>query len=628
MTCVVADGKGQSADVIVVPNVWLYVPSGTSPTPFLSARKFTAVWNGDLSVDLRSDYSFQTELNGEFKLEINGATVLEVSGEGNQSTPGKPVRLNKGANILSATFRSPAQGDAFVRLFWFNQETPRGPMPLSALSHSTGNADLQRAEKRRFGRELFIEYRCHKCHTVPAAGSGMSEMSMDAPSFEGIGARRNYEWLSRWIRDPRTQRATAHMPKILRGPQAKEEVDAIAAFLASQKNGSASKEDPQTTDEQKEAGKRLFETLHCTACHNPPDANEIDVRGISLKHVRAKFAAGNLFAFLLKPEADYAWTRMPNFKLRPDEAVQLAAFLNSVADKPADVLLPADSAIIERGKKLAQTRGCLNCHTLNLENQFSIRSLVELTPGKWRQGCLAEKLPNDSKSPQFDFTADEREALQAFATTDPAALTRHVPAEFAGRQSRLLNCRECHGKLEGIPPFEILGEKLKPEWAAKFIAGEVSYKPRPWLESRMPAFASRAKLLAQGLAMQHGYPAHTPAEPPIDMDAVKLGRKLVSAVGGFSCVTCHDVGDTGTNQVFETPGLNLARSGERLLKPFFKRWVRNPVQIDPATKMPVYFDENGRSPLTDFYDGDGSKTINSIWQYLRLGEKMPPPPTP
>ncbi len=50
-------------------------------------------------------------------------------------------------------------------------------------------------------------------------------MSMDAPSFEGIGSRRNYEWLPRWIRDSRTQRPTAHMPNILRGPQAKEEAD-------------------------------------------------------------------------------------------------------------------------------------------------------------------------------------------------------------------------------------------------------------------------------------------------------------------------------------------------------------------------------------------------------------------
>jgi mono/diheme cytochrome c family protein len=246
----------------------------------------------------------------------------------------------------------------------------------------------------------------------------------------------------------------------------------------------------------------------------------------------------------------------------------------------------------------------------------------------WQQGCLAEKTIQDGKSPQYAFTAVEREALQAFAATDRTSLTRHVAAEFAERQSRLLNCRECHGKLDGFPPLEALGGKLRPEWTARFLAGVIPYKPRPWLESRMPAFGKRAEALAHGLAMQHGYPPQTPSEPPVDTEAAKQGQKLISAAGGFSCVLCHGVGEMGATQVFEAPGINLAHSGERLLKTYFQRWLRNPLQLDPATKMPVYFDETGKSPLLDFYEGDGPKTIEAIWQYIRLGEKMPPPPTP
>ena len=59
-----------------------------------------------------------------------------------------------------------------------------------------------------------------------------------------------------------------------------------------------------------------------------------------------------------------------------------------------------------------------------------------------------------------------------------------------------------------------------------------------------------------------------------------------------------------------------------------QRWVRNPQAVDPATKMPVYFDEEGKSPLTDVYGGDSAQQINAIWEYLRLGDKMPPPPMP
>ena len=127
--------------------------------------------------------------------------------------------------------------------------------------------------------------------------------------------------------------------------------------------------------------------------------------------------------------------------------------------------------------------------------------------------------------------------------------------------------------------------------------------------------------------MQHGYPPQTPPEPPIDMDAARLGPKLMSAVGGFSCISCHAVGQMGATQVFEAPGINFVYSGARLLKPYFQRWVRNPLQADPTTKMPVYFDDTGKSPLVDFYEGDGAKQINALRQYIRLGDQMPPPPT-
>ncbi|MDX1950608.1 MAG: hypothetical protein SFY81_00400, partial [Verrucomicrobiota bacterium] len=148
------------------------------------------------------------------------------------------------------------------------------------------------------------------------------------------------------------------------------------------------------------------------------------------------------------------------------------------------------------------------------------------------------------------------------------------------------------------------------------------------IEAQMPAFPKYAAPMAKGLAKLHGYPASTPEEGAIDREAAKIGQKLVSADGGFSCVACHAVGDFGATQVFESAGINLAYSGERLLKPFYHRWLLNPIAIDPTSKMPVYFDEQGKSPLTDIYEGDGEKTREAIWQYLRMGKEMPAPVTP
>jgi len=283
-----------------------------------------------------------------------------------------------------------------------------------------------------------------------------------------------------------------------------------------------------------------------------------------------------------------------------------------------------------------QATGCLNCHRLNLENQFKAPALDALSS---RHRKDRSKVPpgdclGQTPTADYGFSGEQQAALDAFTAAGFDSLARHVPAEFAGRQTRALNCAGCHGQLEGFPPLELLGGKLKAEWMAKFIAGEVPHKLRyeahpkgePWLEARMPAFKSRAEPLAAGLAAQHGYAPKSPVEPPVDQELAKMGQKLVGKDGGFSCVSCHGVGSMLAMEVFESEGINLAYSADRLQPDYYRRWFRTPTSIDPQTKMPVYFDE-GKSPLTDVLDGDGEKQITAVWEYLRLRDKMPVPKT-
>jgi len=110
------------------------------------------------------------------------------------------------------------------------------------------------------------------------------------------------------------------------------------------------------------------------------------------------------------------------------------------------------------------------------------------------------------------------------------------------------------------------------------------------------------------------------------MELAKIAQKLAGKDGGFSCVSCHSVGPQEALEVFEGEGINFAYSAERLLPQYYRRWMRNPLSIDPQTKMPAYF-EDGKSPLTDLLDGDAEKQIDALWHYLRLGSKMPPPAT-
>src|SRR5262249_23666530 len=148
------------------------------------------------------------------------------------------------------------------------------------------------------------------------------------------------------------------------------------------------------------------------------------------------------------------------------------------------------------------------------------------------EGCLSAQ--RFGRAPHFQLNREQREAIAAFLKKgDLLALTRQVPHEFAARETERLRCADCHEKLEGLPRLSLAGGKLKPEWMEPFIAGQISYKPRPWLASRMPAFPADAPMLARGLAALHGSPPTNSSEPSVDSQLASTGAKLVSAAGGF-----------------------------------------------------------------------------------------------
>lgn len=608
---------GGVSDSAVWPNAQLHVPAGEPASPFVAPGPFSATWTGFVSSELRAEYSFEVEAVGDVRLEVNGAEVFAGKADGSKPLAGPAVKLNKGANALKLEFKSSGAGDAFLRLYWLNKETPRNPVPVAVLSHDETPA-LKESLLLHEGRDLFLEGRCIRCHVAKAT---VPEAAMDAPSLAGIGGRRNEAWLARWVEDPHAMRPGTPMPRVFTGPDAKANAAAVAAYLASLKGAP-----PAAKAGDKEAGKALYEKLLCAACHNPPDAAQTDASKVSQKGVKAKFAPGALAAFLLKPEEHFAWIRMPNFRLTADEASNLAAYLEASADAPFEAPAAADAAVVAKGRSLVESSGCANCHALEGVNPArTAKALAEVGADRWTAGCLADAPADGSKAPRYAFTPAQREALRAWGKGDRASLGRHTAADFLSRQSVHLQCAECHGKHEGFPAWELLGGKLKPEWAARFIGGQEPWKPRSWLESRMPAFPAYATQLAVGLATRHGLPAVTPQEPAGSPEDAEKGRKLVGANGGFSCISCHSIGDFAATAVFEAPGINLAHSFGRLQPEYYRRWLRSPMSVDPTTKMPVYFDEEGKSPLSEFYGGDGPKTLGAVWEYLRLGAKMQKP---
>jgi len=613
--------SGEAADTVVAPNVWLHVAQGETPSPFLAPGPFTATWRGFVSVELRSVYTFQAEVNGSLEVVINAREALKITGDGALNDAGPPMRLNKGPNEIIVTYTPAASGDAHVRLFWTARDNYPQLIPLAALSHEPDEARLI-AQRRQRGRELMIEHRCARCHAP--AGEVIPEVRMNAPEFTGIGSRRNAAWLRALLANPATAPGNARMPVMFHAGDAIDSAEAVAAFLATLTDPGWSARPEPTDPAEAAAGMRLFATLHCAACHLAPGTSQPIADKPSFDQVAGKFSPGALARFLQSPAEHYGAIRMPDFRLTGTEAGQIAAFLIAESE-PVGGEAPRPE-LAPKGRDLVQTTGCLNCHALELENRFTTRSLAELKA--WDGGCLTSAPQEGTRVPHFGFAEADRQAIREFAEHGFDSLQRHVDAEFAARQVQNLNCAGCHHRqLDLVPPLEVLGGKFKPEYSAKMIAGNVREKPRPWIAARMPGFPNQARSLARGLANRNGFAAQTPnATEPINEELAEIGLRLVMrADGGFSCVTCHAMGRAAATQLSESRGINFAWTVERLQHDYFVRWLRNPLAVDPATTMPVFFDESGRSPLPRVLRGDPDQQIGAMWQYLRRGEVMPGP---
>jgi cytochrome c oxidase subunit 2 len=74
------------------------------------------------------------------------------------------------------------------------------------------------------GKKLFFAQGCFGCHTVGKVGTPI------APNLSNVGSRYSESYLTQWLRDPASQKPTAHMPKI---ELTETEIQALASYLAS-----------------------------------------------------------------------------------------------------------------------------------------------------------------------------------------------------------------------------------------------------------------------------------------------------------------------------------------------------------------------------------------------------------
>jgi mono/diheme cytochrome c family protein len=611
----------------------LHVPEGTPPSPFLWPDRFEAQFSGYLKAPIRSEYQFQIVAKGSADLKINGKLILHADNQTIETT--EPVELARGFNKIEIAFKSPAKGDATLRVGWVGEGFNLEPLPPDAL-FSRGD-DTAAYDRIREGRLTFATHGCQHCHALPEAASkdGMPELRQTAPSLEAAGDRFGANWLARWILQPRDLRPQATMPAVLHGDAAPQQAADIAAYLGSLKGSAASGAQVKGDAAQ---GEKLFRNLGCMACHhfNDPKDEELFDR-LPLHFVNEKYPGESLGEFLKAPHRHYLWSRMPDFKLSFQEAAHLTAHIRASAKgtMPAG---PAGDAV--RGKALFATAGCAHCHVQKEGKPIALATLRPFPqPEAMEKGCLAGTATGQKLAPDFGFDKKRLEALRAFLSNPRYSLRRETLAEFSQRQVANLKCTACHrrdggtsrwfqvmeeeGMLpEHLPLLTWAGEKLQPDWTQKLLVGGIDHRARPWLKARMPAFPARADLLSVGLTHEHGFGVKEHDRPAPNAELAEIGKKLLPQMGGLNCIQCHGIGPQPPTAPFEAPGINLLDAALRLRYSYYQRWMLDPPRVDPTTKMVKLAPDGKTTGIREVFDGDARRQFDALWHFIQtLPEK-------
>ena len=376
------------------------------------------------------------------------------------------------------------------------------------------------------GKKLFVDVGCWGCHPI----EGYNELAKRGPTLVTIASKVSPGWLHTWIQYPKAWRPATRMPNFWPGAvdgsavshsmdahgvahpdgltdeQAMadhkklrdEEVSAISAYLWTQGEPARllAAVAPQG---DAAAGKELFDSVGCRACH----VYEKDSAARRSEASKERDYAPNLYniADKAKPEWIYSWvknpkamwpeTKMPDLRLTDVEAANITAFLGTLKTdaqypEPPEYKDPAQLQLLsEKGKTLIAKYGCFGCHNIKgFENAQKIG--VELTEHgkkdanlldfgdvkyftedpKHRQtyaNWVWEKLHTprvyayervETRMPQFDFTDDESLAILTFLkgqtgerpTVDYQAGQSPVKAAVLQGEKLVFwnGCRNCH----------------------------------------------------------------------------------------------------------------------------------------------------------------------------------------
>jgi mono/diheme cytochrome c family protein len=486
------------------------------------------------------------------------------------------------AEAIAAFLISTSQSSPEVKLPKIQADEPKpvaatpailDPREAEEAKRKKAKTKTRTAASVRDGELLARSVGCLACHTIGPVGTASLFSGGD---LSDIAGKRPAEFFLRWLEDPAKLNADHRMPVF---KLAKLERDDLTAYLSTLKGtqGAAAHASPEaqarghekTTTFDKslvDEGRKLFASQGCAACHRTNDAAKPTVAVPRLTNAFVWEVRERLSDTCLgEPRADKP---RPGYRLDDGRRAAVYSYLTDVVGPRKGEQFPLDGVFV------LQERNCTACHARGLG-----------------QGLAAHAAK---------ITALEPELLPVQPTLLP-------------------------------PSLNGVGDKLVEK--ALDDAVLLRREPlRPWLRVRMPKFPlAEAELAAlkKHLVDHDRIPDLPPptevASAGDDETAQRLAARRLVTADGFGCTSCHKIGSSEpvgiTNPAAH--GTDLTLLGERIRKPWFDRWVRNPSRIIPRMEMPAI-----QLPVKGVMHDDVNLQLASVWKVLNEPGFTPPLPNP
>lgn len=337
-------------------------------------------------------------------------------------------------------------------------------------------------------------------------------------------------------------------------------------------------EEPFSLDEDLAAlGQTLFTKRGCAACHEMKVGNEPVGNGLPAKSLAAlqNTTRGCLAA---KPPAG-----VPSYQLSDRQRSHLVAAIQSLQepDAPRDVSPKA---------RIHETFARFNCYGCHQRNQgpttaadIPKEQLADLEPEEILALLKRSKLGGPTESRNAFFLSTMKEM---------------------GDEGRI------------PPPLDGVGDKLNEAYLKGILDNGAD--DRPYMLTAMPKFGGvnvghllgdlRAADLKTGAKIAE-----------IDLPTTKqkaIGRRLAGAKG-LGCIKCHTF---GPHKATGIQSMDLQKMSQRLREDWFHRYMANPQNFRPGTRMPAPW-PFGQASIRDVLDGSADQQMQSVWQYLTDGTK-------